>query len=99
MTIDHGGPDALGAPRWDFSTNANACGPAPHVLAALRFQADHCALALGEARDQRQQRRVVVDAAAGAVSRPTGGRPRGCSTRSRRGWRLMPCQAGADGRS
>ena len=27
--MTHGGPDALGVPRWDFSTNANACGPAP----------------------------------------------------------------------
>lgn len=36
MTIDHGGPDAHGIPRWDFSTNANACGPAPMVRAALR---------------------------------------------------------------
>ena len=34
--IEHGGPDALGVPRWDFSTNANACGPAPAVLRALR---------------------------------------------------------------
>ncbi|SHN26822.1 aminotransferase class I/II-fold pyridoxal phosphate-dependent enzyme [Rhizobacter sp. OV335] len=25
----HGGPDAHGIPRHDFSTNANACGPAP----------------------------------------------------------------------
>ncbi|KQU64498.1 MULTISPECIES: aminotransferase class I/II-fold pyridoxal phosphate-dependent enzyme [unclassified Rhizobacter] len=25
----HGGPDARGIPRHDFSTNANACGPAP----------------------------------------------------------------------
>lgn len=25
----HGGPDAQGIPRWDFSTNSNACGPAP----------------------------------------------------------------------
>jgi histidinol-phosphate aminotransferase len=32
----HGGPDAQGAPRWDFSTNANACGPAPDALAAVR---------------------------------------------------------------
>ena len=23
----HGGPDALGAPVHDFSTNSNACGP------------------------------------------------------------------------
>lgn len=35
----HGGPDALGIPRWDFSTNANACGPAPMVLRAVQ-QAD-----------------------------------------------------------
>lgn len=35
----HGGPDALGVPLHDFSTNANACGPSPQALAALR-QAD-----------------------------------------------------------
>ncbi len=35
----HGGPDALGAPRYDFSTNGNACGPCPMVLNALK-QAD-----------------------------------------------------------
>ncbi len=39
MTITHGGPDALGVPRWDFSTNANACGPCPGALAAVQ-QAD-----------------------------------------------------------
>jgi histidinol-phosphate aminotransferase len=32
----HGGPDAQGIPRWDFSTNANACGPAPIALSAVR---------------------------------------------------------------
>ncbi len=32
----HGGPDAQGVPRWDFSTNANACGPAPAALRALQ---------------------------------------------------------------
>jgi len=32
---EHGGPDALGQPRHDFSTNANACGPCPQVLAAV----------------------------------------------------------------
>ena len=32
----HGGPDALGAPRYDFSTNANACGPCPQALAAMQ---------------------------------------------------------------
>lgn len=31
----HGGPDALGAARWDFSTNANACGPCPQVIKAM----------------------------------------------------------------
>ena len=35
----HGGPDAQGAARWDFSTNANACGPCPQVIEAMR-QAD-----------------------------------------------------------
>jgi histidinol-phosphate aminotransferase len=35
----HGGPDALGVPRFDFSTNSNACGPCPLALAALN-QAD-----------------------------------------------------------
>lgn len=37
----HGGPDAQGTPRWDFSTNANACGPCPLVQQALQ-QADAC---------------------------------------------------------
>jgi histidinol-phosphate aminotransferase len=32
----HGGPDAQGAPRHDFSTNSNACGPCPQVLAAVQ---------------------------------------------------------------
>lgn len=32
----HGGPDAQGVPLHDFSTNANACGPCPHALAALQ---------------------------------------------------------------
>lgn len=31
----HGGPDARGAARWDFSTNANACGPCPVALRAV----------------------------------------------------------------
>lgn len=39
MTITHGGPDALGVPAWDFSTNANACGPCPTALTAVQ-QAD-----------------------------------------------------------
>jgi len=32
----HGGPDALGVPRFDFSTNSNACGPCPGALAAVQ---------------------------------------------------------------
>lgn len=31
----HGGPDAQGAPKYDFSSNSNACGPCPQVLAAV----------------------------------------------------------------
>jgi histidinol-phosphate aminotransferase len=38
----HGGPDALGAPLHDFSTNANACGPCPAALASVaRADAAH----------------------------------------------------------
>lgn len=41
MTTDdaaflHGGPDDGAPVRHDFSTNANACGPCPEVLAAVR---------------------------------------------------------------
>ena len=32
----HGGPDRLGAPLHDFSTNSNGCGPCPEALAAVR---------------------------------------------------------------
>jgi histidinol-phosphate aminotransferase len=32
----HGGPDTLGVPGHDFSTNANACGPCPRALAAVQ---------------------------------------------------------------
>ena len=32
----HGGPDALGVPLFDFSTNANACGPCPVALEAVQ---------------------------------------------------------------
>ena len=39
MVHVHGGPDALGVPRWDFSTNANACGPCPQAWEAVQ-QAD-----------------------------------------------------------
>lgn len=36
---EHGGPDALGVPLHDFSTNSNAAGPCPQALAAVQ-QAD-----------------------------------------------------------
>ncbi|WP_430422587.1 aminotransferase class I/II-fold pyridoxal phosphate-dependent enzyme [Methylibium petroleiphilum] len=36
MSTLHGGPDALGVPRWDFSINANACGPAPAAWRAVQ---------------------------------------------------------------
>ena len=35
----HGGPDPLGVPTHDFSTNSNACAPCPAALQAVR-QAD-----------------------------------------------------------
>lgn len=35
----HGATDALGPVRWDFSSNANACGPCPLALQAIQ-QAD-----------------------------------------------------------
>ena len=35
----HGGPDAFGAARFDFSTNSNGCGPCPLGLVAVQ-QAD-----------------------------------------------------------
>jgi histidinol-phosphate aminotransferase len=38
IAYEHGGPDALGAIAYDFSTNANACAP-PQALAAV-MQAD-----------------------------------------------------------
>lgn len=36
MMREHGGTDAGGVPQWDFSTNANACGPCPVALEAVR---------------------------------------------------------------
>ena len=32
----HGGPDALGRPAHDFSTNGNGCGPCPAAIEALQ---------------------------------------------------------------
>ena len=36
VPMTHGGPDEQGVPMHDFSTNANAAGPCPGALAALR---------------------------------------------------------------
>lgn len=36
MTRLHGGQDAQGLARWDFSTNANACGPCPTAWADVQ---------------------------------------------------------------
>lgn len=36
MSAVHGGPDALGVPLYDFSTNSNACGPCPQAVAAVQ---------------------------------------------------------------
>lgn len=38
-TRQHGGPDAAGIPRHDFSSNSNVCGPCPTAWAAVQ-QAD-----------------------------------------------------------
>ena len=35
MVKTHGGPDEQGIPSYDFSSNANACGPCPQALNAL----------------------------------------------------------------
>lgn len=35
MQMVHGGPDALGAAPWDFSTNSNAAGPCPYTVETL----------------------------------------------------------------
>lgn len=69
----HGGPDALGEARHDFSTNGNAAGPCPAALAALRgadprrypdpsYAALRTALA---SFHQVQPERVVLAASAG----------------------------------
>jgi histidinol-phosphate aminotransferase len=36
VTRIHGGPDAHGTARFDFSTNSNSCGPCPQALAAVQ---------------------------------------------------------------
>lgn len=36
MPNPHGGPDHLGVPLHDFSTNSNACGPCPAALRAVQ---------------------------------------------------------------
>lgn len=36
QNLTHGGSDALGTAQFDFSTNANACGPCPYVVQAVQ---------------------------------------------------------------
>ena len=36
MSRMHGGPNSDGVARWDFSTNANACGPCPLIVETMR---------------------------------------------------------------
>lgn len=36
QSTEHGGPDALGAVQFDFSTNGNSCGPCPQALQAVQ---------------------------------------------------------------
>lgn len=38
----HGGPDTLGVPLFDFSTNSNACGPCPAALTAVQLADPTC---------------------------------------------------------
>lgn len=56
-TREHGGPDPLGVPKYDFSTNSNACGPCPAALLAVQ-QAD--ATRYPEASYQELRRRLAA---------------------------------------
>jgi histidinol-phosphate aminotransferase len=77
---EHGGPDSLGVPSWDFSTNANACGPCPAALEAMA-QADprhypdptYLALrkALGAFHDVAPERIVLAASASECIARIT----------------------------
>ena len=68
----HGGADALGVARFDFSTNSNACGPCPQSLHAVQH-ADATHYPDPDYRDLRQaladfhavdNRRIVLAASA-----------------------------------
>ncbi len=50
----HGGSDSLGVPRFDFSSNSNACGPCPMALQALQ-QVDVSAYPDADYTELRQQ--------------------------------------------
>jgi histidinol-phosphate aminotransferase len=76
----HGGPDAQGVPPWDFSTNANACGPCPIALAVLA-QADaqhypdpaytHLSAVLADFHGVAVERIVMAGSASEFISRIT----------------------------
>ncbi|GAC1532083.1 MAG: histidinol-phosphate transaminase [Ramlibacter sp.] len=57
----HGGPDSEGTVTWDFSTNANACGPCPQALAAVLAAdaASYCDPAYGALRETLAARHGV----------------------------------------
>ncbi|MGM9426576.1 aminotransferase class I/II-fold pyridoxal phosphate-dependent enzyme [Hydrogenophaga sp. MI9] len=80
MSHVHGGPDVHGVPRWDFSTNANACGPCPSALATVqRADAAHypdpayAALraALADFHGVAAERIVVAGSASECIARLT----------------------------
>jgi histidinol-phosphate aminotransferase len=87
----HGGPDAVGVPRWDFSTNANACGPCPAALMAVQHAdaatypdpvyTDLCA-ALAAFHGVATERIVVAASASEFIARFTGAVARTGGTRA-----------------
>jgi histidinol-phosphate aminotransferase len=79
----HGGTDALGAVRWDFSSNANACGPCPAALQAVqRADAAHypdptytrLRAALADLHGTDPARVLLVASASEGIQRITGWR-------------------------
>lgn len=80
-TRQHGSTDALGLARWDFSSNANACGPCPQVAKAVQ-QADarhypdpaytQLRQLLGRLHDVEPQRILLGSSASEWIQRFTG---------------------------
>lgn len=79
----HGGADAQGAVRWDFSSNANACGPCPMALQAVqRADAAHypdpaytrLRAALADLHDVEPARVLLMASASEGIQRLTAWR-------------------------